>query len=92
MVLNQQRLLVESFISKASTQPPPPKKISRTLAHCSFQHGVKHTVLRDVLHNLLRLHAYEVQLRRAVKENYPLESVKYADLVLNEADEECFAK
>lgn len=68
------------------------KKNSRTLVHCSFQQGMAHAVLRDVLHNLLRSHAYEVQLRRAVKENYPLESVKYADLVLNEADEECFAK
>ena len=51
-----------------------------------------HTILRDVLHNLLRSHAYEVQLRRAIKENYPPESVKYADLVLNEVDEERFAK
>jgi len=90
MVLTQQRILVESFVSNARTQEK--KKNCRTLAHCSFHQGTTHTVLRDVSRNLLRSHAYEVQLRLAIKENYPPESAKYADLVSNEVDEECFAE
>lgn len=85
MVLTQQRMLVErGYVVK--------KKKSRAFAHCSFHQGMTHTVLRDVVRNLLKSHAYEVQMRPAIEESYPPESVKYADLVLNEVDEEYFAR
>lgn len=63
-----------------------------SLAHRSFHLRMTRTVLEGVLRNLMGSHAYAVQLRHVIKENYPPESVKCADLVLNEVDEECFAK
>jgi hypothetical protein len=83
-------MLVERFITNAITKSKK-EKMSQARS-LQFHQSMTHTVLRGVLHNLLRSHAYEVQLRCAIKENYPPESVKYADLVLNEVDEDCFAK
>ena len=63
-----------------------------SFAHRCFHLRMTRTVLEGVLRKLPELLAYADQLRHVIKENYPPESVKCADLVLTEDDEECFAK
>jgi hypothetical protein len=52
--------------------------------------GIPYTALRDVLHKLLRSHAYKIKFSCEIEENHPSKSVKYADFVLNEVDEQRF--